>query len=424
MAEENYIWVLGDKLPTVYDVGISIHSVCKKYSSKKMKSVISSYGTALRKLWINAFGDNHVLGIKSIREKLHLVMKDYERNVYLKTYPKTYPNKPHLNKPGVSKRLLNETWQEMTVPFKNNESKIKDLFDIGINTDELVGREREFYKLQSTTREGRISLFIDEEYEAEVEIKRANAEIARNREELEHSFSNPDEYMEVISEPEPANLNVSVNRSGCSRTAVSVNSIGIQVDIMLVTEQPIIRHSKVCTDKIKTSLAKVSVVAGISPQTSRLACQTFAKEFYGHIYYIDPKEKNPEHQAKRPKNNADYYDYKDVFPSNKTIAYFKHDISLKREFECATSLKMKREETKAILHFDTTKRCRIEGDWPSLIIDLRSPPKLVYYIHYALFFSLLKIEEILQDSLLKPSIACLLPFNLLQNYYGRKLMHS
>ena len=44
------------------------------------------------------------------------------------------------------------------------------------------------------------------------------------------------------------------------------------------------------------------------------------------------------------------------------------------EKHAAHALKNKTDSQKAVLHFDTTKRSRIEGDWPALILNIRYPP--------------------------------------------------
>ena len=48
---EKTIFVLGDKLPTNYDVAIAIFSVAQKLKSDKMKHCIRAYVTALINLW-------------------------------------------------------------------------------------------------------------------------------------------------------------------------------------------------------------------------------------------------------------------------------------------------------------------------------------------------------------------------------------
>ena len=131
---------------------------------------------------------------------------------------------------------------------------------------------------------------------------------------------------------------------------------------------------KACTEEIKSALANVSVSAEISPEKARLAAQAFSKSFYGHNYYLNPSEKNPNHETKKPRKADDYAFYNDVFPDKKTIVKYKHSQSLQREADAANALINKDKSSKAILHFDTTKRSRVEGEWASLILDIRSPP--------------------------------------------------
>ena len=63
----------------------------------------------------------------------------------------------------------------------------------------------------------------------------------------------------------------------------------------------------------------MSVAAQISPEKARRAAQAFAKNFYGHNYYLSPLEKNPNDISKKPKSADDYAAYANVFPDIKTI---------------------------------------------------------------------------------------------------------
>ena len=44
---------------------------------------IHSYASALYKTWSNAFGPDHVVGIKYIKKHLNQIMKDYNSKVYI-----------------------------------------------------------------------------------------------------------------------------------------------------------------------------------------------------------------------------------------------------------------------------------------------------------------------------------------------------
>ena len=61
---ERIIFVLGDKLPTIYDVAISIYNVVSKPNSGGMKNCIQAYVTALINVWIKSFGKKHLIIVK------------------------------------------------------------------------------------------------------------------------------------------------------------------------------------------------------------------------------------------------------------------------------------------------------------------------------------------------------------------------
>ena len=121
----------------------------------------------------------------------------------------------------------------------------------------------------------------------------------------------------------------------------------------------------------------MSVAAKISPEQARLAAQAYSKNWYNHTYYLSYREKYPEQEIKKPRTAEDYALYSDIYPDTKTIANHKHGQSLYREYEAASALINKKPEDKVILHFDTTSRSRIEGEWPSLILKILSPPNHV-----------------------------------------------
>ena len=137
------------------------------------------------------------------------------------------------------------------------------------------------------------------------------------------------------------------------------------------------------------------LTAEISPEKARLAAQTFSKSFYGHTYYLNPSEKHPKYVTKKPRNADDYALYSDVFPDKKSIVNYKHSQSLQREVDAANALINKNKSSKAILHFDTTKRSRIEGDWVSLILNIRSAPNCSQiFVLRPLYFALETKENI------------------------------
>ena len=68
---------------------------------------------------------------------------------------------------------------------------------------------------------------------------------------------------------------------------------------------------------------------------------------------------------------------------------------MQHEVEAAKALINKNKSSKAILHFDTTKHSRIEGDWVSLILNIRSAPNCSQtFVLRPLYFALETKENI------------------------------
>ncbi len=74
MGHQKTVFILGDTLPTNYDVAIAIFSICKTPESEKMKNCISSYVNGLINTWTKVFGDAHVKDRILITET-HLFLK-------------------------------------------------------------------------------------------------------------------------------------------------------------------------------------------------------------------------------------------------------------------------------------------------------------------------------------------------------------
>ena len=90
-----------------------------------------------------AFGNDHVVNLKTVKERIESLMEDYNTKCN-KAYNKGKRN----DKAAKPLRVLNKKWRFETVPAKNNtpKNKIKtqtnnDLFDIVKNIEELEGDE-------------------------------------------------------------------------------------------------------------------------------------------------------------------------------------------------------------------------------------------------------------------------------------------
>ena len=83
---EDFNFDLGDRLPTFYDAAIAIFKVSQNPKRPKMKKVINAYQVALSKLWIQAFGNNHIMVKNSIIKKLEKLVNSYFNKVYKRAH--------------------------------------------------------------------------------------------------------------------------------------------------------------------------------------------------------------------------------------------------------------------------------------------------------------------------------------------------
>ena len=145
--------------------------------------------------------------------------------------------------------------------------------------------------------------------------------------------------------------------------------------------------------RIKDTIATVNYKAAISVEKARLAVQTTCLKFYNHQYYLTLEEQakyEPElatieeerelatpSQSKKPRSADDYKSkYQYVLPDIRTVSDFKHKKSLHhQEIQVAQALGNKKEGTRVTLHYDTTSRSRVDGEWPSLILNFLSDYK-------------------------------------------------
>ena len=74
--------------------------------------------------------------------------------------------------------------------------------------------------------------------------------------------------------------------------------------------------------------------------------------------------------SNRPLSRDDYERYKFVLPSERSINRQKLSLATQCEIDAATALLDIQSGLKSTLHFDTTCRCGIDGEWVSLIISL------------------------------------------------------
>ena len=155
MEDRKITFILGDRLPTKYDVVISLFSIASKPKSSKMKEAIFHYAAALMNMWEKAFTLKHVMSRRSVTIKLEKLVDEYYRLVYNKGHRSTskYSGEDfHVQ----TIRVLNRKWR-LTVNEKTGQNN-DSLFDIGRNMltgdDKLKGKEKDFYEDQKDKRIG------------------------------------------------------------------------------------------------------------------------------------------------------------------------------------------------------------------------------------------------------------------------------
>jgi hypothetical protein len=193
-------------------------------------------------------------------------------------------------------------------------------------------------------------------------------------------------------------LSTSLNRSGCVRQTKSTNNFAMQFDYVGGT-RPSIRGVRNFTCKIKDTLCEISVKCNLSNEAARHVFQTVCSSFYGHAYYISKEEAiendpalakykssddvahPPPHKISRtttlstaqaakltPHSLEDWRVYEFVLPSSRVQVDYKQSKAIHQEKEAAMALYSKPNNVKSTLHYDTTSRSQIDGDWPALIL--------------------------------------------------------
>ena len=75
------MWV-GDQLPTIYEVALTIFHYAPGVGSQKRKTVIHKYAVAVRNIWVESFTDAHVIHLNTVKLRIDNIMKDYDYKVH------------------------------------------------------------------------------------------------------------------------------------------------------------------------------------------------------------------------------------------------------------------------------------------------------------------------------------------------------
>ena len=464
MAVESsgFIWI-GDKLPTVYDASIQIFFLSPTPTSLQREHVVQKYCDSLVDVWQRSFGKEFVVNEKTVKRTLLSIMVAYDKRI------KNRYGDQRIGKPVQSIRQVNKEWYRYCIEhiseFSPKEAKGRPkkgvqrqqpvptsstcLLDIGKNTANLTGDEKIFYEDQKNERRWTLSKEVDVEYEEE-RRKKFNEHVAtQEREVMEESFQYPPDYEEDLSPSSSTALDRSARhakRSGVNEVLCNNETKETQtpyigdIDEMLFP-RPDIRQSRNVSDNVKDAIATISYRAGVSVPKARVAFQAACEKAYNHQYYLTADEQKKfepmltdevndeevqEPYAKVPRTTEDFRKYKSVLPSAKVVGEFKHNKALHQEIQAGKALTKLDEGTRVTFHFDTTSRSRIDGEWPSLILNFLNEDSdkcKVFYLR-ALFFAFEDREQIVKlfvETLKRLSVATggvASPQHLWENIYS------
>ena len=355
-------------------------------------------------MWTKSFGADHVIPITSVKKKLEAITKAYFNRVYSATHRKKPKNAGETIK-NVSLRMQNKIWRNSPlcisdssgkrgrVKKANNSDKTNNhLLDIGKDMDTLKGREEIFYKDQLNERECRLSEEIDTEYEEEKENQLKEQEENEALEEQEMSFINAPEFSETYT-PTQRQTILHTPTSSALVSSTPTSEVGETPTSSISEDRPPIRKTRNVLPHVKDAIATTSYEAAISIDKARVAFKVIAKKMYGHRYYLSKEEQakyepslDPimeinetdeisEPKSKRPRSSSDYKAYRYVLPDRRMVSDFKHNKAMQQEITAANALANKPESTRVTLHYDTTSRCRIYGEWPSIIFNFLDDDK-------------------------------------------------
>ena len=353
--DEKITFILGDKLPWVFEAVEAIINIAPGGSPKEKnetsvrKKAVNAYVSAVRKLWEKAFGTEHVMSRKTTGRTLRDALQ-------------VYFNEVSSSHSKLSQRELINRWRKLS-----NVNILLDLLKVSSNPDSFESTERSFYLSQrNEQRIGVVTEDIDDNYEP------PNMQTEEDAYETEpmnidggDESDNDDEYVCDIDDDVGVRQEVRQTRSG-----TVLNS----PEPIPITPKPQIRKKRNCTDEIKGTIAKISYECGISVEKSRKVYQIASKEMYGHEYFLSLEEKERkkglEPQEKKKKiTDIDYDKYSDILPSAKSIRRYKNLQATQDEVNAAVALSTKRADNNVTLHFDTTSRNYIDGEWPALILN-------------------------------------------------------
>ena len=233
-----------------------------------------------------------------------------------------------------------------------------------------------------------MSEHVDEDYEKEREAARTEAEDEKARSMQIEEFMNPVEFQEVVVSPHPRRPVPVLETTQATPTTPPPSTP------LLFTHKPSVRKIRNTNDKFKDVIATVSYRSALCSKIKSSCTSSLRQTVWSQKRRFQPTlpsiEEVEEPRGKKPSKAADYkMNYEDVLPSAKVVTTYKHERALHQEIAAARCLSSLDDDTRCTLHFDTTGRNRVDGEWPALILNFLSSDidKCQMFRLCALFFA-------------------------------------
>ena len=225
--------------------------------------------------------------------------------------------------------------------------------------------------------------------------------------QIQHQLQQQYEHEQMDSEDqnlESSMMGTSVNWSGLIRIMKEDAASQTENDFHMIPQPPI-RKLRDIDPRVKKACIKASVKCNMSTAMGLVAVHAVCEEMYDHHYYLSKEEaiqndpyfsQHHEQQQeqnenmpcakkmrwsnqknKPPSNKEDYIPYQNVLPSAKTLNEYKLMLAVQEETEAANALFNIPESVKCTLHYDTTSRGKIDGDWPSIMFSFSNNRRFV-----------------------------------------------
>ena len=121
-------FVLGNKLPTIYDAVIDLFKSCSNPTSSKMATQVSIYSYALIRQQTMTFGEGFTIQYQAVRDKVMALVTNYYNKVNTEHHC-TKPKKKDTVFVPKSMRYLNKAWRKSSMVVMKNRRKISTPID-------------------------------------------------------------------------------------------------------------------------------------------------------------------------------------------------------------------------------------------------------------------------------------------------------